>query len=196
MTENELNKNIHLLFPTVIYREENFLPKHVVKKYKKLILNDTCENGGKTWLSKIRNSNKTHDLSTDPNFQELHEKINDRIQFLSSAMKFNRKLNCQGSWFNIYKKYDYQEVHHHGDTVLSCVYFVKSNEKSSFLVLYNPTEIFDGNIGYTEGNELNWSNYKIPPIKNSLVIFRSYLKHCVAQHMDKSLRITISGNYM
>jgi len=193
MIENNLYKNLSTLFPTLIYREENFLPKSLMKKYKKLILNDPCENGGKGWIAKLRNSNQTHDLSKDPNFLELHDKILDRANFYSNVFKFSRDLQWQGSWFNVYKKYDYQEIHNH-NSVLSCVYFLKCNEKSSSLVLYSPTNDFEGNIDYTEFNNFNHSTFFIPAIKNSLVIFRSHLKHCVAQHMDKSLRITISGN--
>ena len=52
MIENNLYKNLSTLFPTLIYREENFLPKSLMKKYKKLILNDPCENGGQGWIAK------------------------------------------------------------------------------------------------------------------------------------------------
>ena len=51
-------------------------------------------------------------------------------------IKYQNKYRCKEGWFNIYKKYDYQEFHDHGKSTLSAVYFLKSNPKKSSKIYF------------------------------------------------------------
>jgi uncharacterized protein (TIGR02466 family) len=188
-------KNFVQLFPTTIYVEDNVLPKKTLKKYEDLILNNTCENGGENWYAKIRNSMSTYNLIHDENFSDLISIVNDRIKKFADTLESKQDYTCTWSWFNVYEKNDYQEIHHHTNCTFSGVFFLKTNENSSPLIVLNPSEHFNGDFEFKTPNDLNIQNYRIFPNQNRLVLFRSYLKHMVPKHESYEKRITIAFNF-
>ena len=98
-----------------------------------------------------------------------------------------------GSWFNIYKTGDYQEVHQHHSNILSAVYFLKSNPNFSPLLFYSN---FTDMQGISKNNNVSMNtmvNYKAIP--GRLIVFRSYVPHCVEKHKDTEDRISIAYNF-
>jgi hypothetical protein len=103
------------------------------------------------------------------------------------------KINKTESWFNIYKKGDYQEIHQHTNTIISAVYFLKSNQKSSSLI-FRPPFIDQLDVKKTNNFCCN-GNIEYKPIPGRLIVFRSFVPHCVPQHKDNQDRITLSYNF-
>ena len=88
------------------------------------------------------------------------------------------------SWFVIYKSKSQQELHTHGDSMFTSVYFVKSpklnNDNEGKLVIYNRVSEYDG-----------IRRYMIKPKPGRLVIFPSSYPHNVFPHYSKDDRMTI-----
>ena len=101
------------------------------------------------------------------------------IDILNIEYPFVRERNQNFSfsqfWGNVYRIGDYAIEHDHLFSIFSIVYFLKSKINDSPLIfLPNITSIL--------------------PEEGKLVIFPSYIKHKVPEHISKDTRITLSGN--
>ena len=112
---------------------------------------------------------------------------------MKHIIKFKINHKQTDSWFNVYSKGDYQDVHQHFNYVLSAVYFLKSNPNYSPLI-FRPNYFDHFDIDKTEGVSTN-SDVLYKAVPGRLVIFRSFLPHCVGKHKDDNDRITLAYNY-
>jgi len=186
---------IEYWWPTEIGFYDN--PNH-----KKLKLINFCydiqknnKSGGKGWVSNetYNTSNNVFQVHKNKKFKKLHEWILEAVKKYINQVKLKFKINETESWFNIYKKGDYQEIHHHHNTVISAVYFLKSNEKSSPLI-FKPTFLDQLDLKKINSHCYN-SNVRYKAIPGRLVVFRSFVPHCVAKHNDNQDRITLAYNF-
>ena len=187
---------IEYWWPTEIGFYDN--PEH-----DKLNLVDYCyevqsktESGGKDWISSdtYNTSNRKFQPHKDEKFKKLDGWIKEQIKnyITETNLAYEITEEQTDSWFNIYKKGDFQEIHDHLSYVLSAVYFLKSNPEFSPLT-FRPNFLDHLAIGKTQGLCTNCNvNYSATP--GRLVVFRSYLPHCVEKHKDNEDRISIAYN--
>jgi hypothetical protein len=129
------NITIEQWYPNLIgycdYSEHTKIEKNLVKEC--LSLSSKTKKGGENWISnKTYTTLNTYNILENKKFTKLNEWIFNKVLAYSTHLKYKDKYKCIGGWFNIYKKYDYQEFHDHGENTLSAVYFLKSNpDKSS-----------------------------------------------------------------
>ena len=88
------------------------------------------------------------------------------------------------SWFNIYKKGDYQELHAHAPDDISTIHMVKGSKESAY------TYFKDFQLDSLPGSQSR--EYFS---EGQLLIFPSFLLHGVSQHQLEEERITIASNY-
>ena len=97
-------------------------------------------------------------------------------------------------WINVSPKNGFQEYHTHNafgqSFILSGALYIQSNNNSGDLMLKNPilnfTNIFpDCNIT---------SDIRIPPLEGTIVLFPSFLPHCVLPNLNSQKRVSISWN--
>ena len=170
--------------------------------HKELNLNDYCykiqsktESGGQDWISKetYNTSNEKFEPHKNYKFKKLNSWITKQIDNYIAETGILFKPKRHESWFNIYEKGDYQEAHVHTPSILSAVYFLKADDKSSPLIFISPFGDQSG-IRKTKGISLN-VNIEYAAVPGRLVIFRSYLPHCVGKHHGDDDRITLAYNY-
>jgi hypothetical protein len=98
-------------------------------------------------------------------------------------------------WINMYKKGDYQGAHRHmypNNIKYSLVYFAKYNPDTDAKLMF-------GNPNTTElilmSGEIKIIEKKFIPVnEGEVILFPSYLPHCVEKHESDTERITVSGN--
>ena len=172
-------------------------------KHNELNLIDYCyeiqaktESGGKGWISEdtYNTADGMYQPHLDLKFKELNEWINKSVTQYIQETKIDFEFKECQSWFNIYKKGDYQEVHVHPNSILSAVYFLKSNEKCSSLIIQTPFQD-QRDIRKVDGSVSTGSSIEYNPVPGRLVVFRSYMPHCVGKHQDDEDRITLAHNY-
>jgi len=157
-------------------------------------IKETVSSGGQDWISNktYNTSNHQYTVHDKSKFKNLNnwilEKVNDYI--IETKMVYS--VRSIDSWFNIYKKGDYQEVHDHIGNIISCVYFLKSDKDSSQLVFSSNFKDYQG-IVISDKNGFN-NNVSYPAIQGNLIVFRSFVPHCVQQHKSDNDRITIAYN--
>ena len=188
---------IILTFPSSFYISENLLDNNMVldlqKKSKKI--EEQYPKGGENWKCNTYNTLGTFELSNDAHFKILLNKIEEKVFEFTKAHGSNYKYKVKESWLNIYKNNDYQEFHHHSGYTFSAVYFLKSSEKCAKIVFENPTEPdMLPVIGIKQHNDLSFKDYSFNPIQNSLIIFRSYMRHMVELQSVDFERISVAVN--
>jgi len=157
------------------------------KKYNK---------GGNFWVSTdtYNTSDNVYDLTKDEKFEKLNNFVNSCIEKFINESGIIFKVSNSNGWFNVYEKGDYQEFHDHNGYVISAVYFLKSEKNSSKLFFSAPFKdqynINHKHLGFNINAPLFYES-----IPGRLVIFRSYLSHCVEKHKLKNKRITLAYNF-
>ena len=191
-----MNKII-MAFPSSFYVSENLLNNNMVldlqKKAKEI--EKKHPKGGENWKCNTYNTLGTFELSNDAHFKILLDKIEEKVFEFTKAHGSNYKYKIQGSWINIYKTNDYQEFHTHPESTFSAVYFLKSSEKCAKIVFENPTEpdmlpVKD----IKQYNNISFKTYSFNPIQNSLIIFRSHIRHMVELQTINFERISVAVN--
>tara|TARA_R110000737_G_scaffold349461_1_gene385719 strand:- start:26 stop:604 length:579 start_codon:yes stop_codon:yes gene_type:complete len=184
-------------FPSSFYLAENLMDEHSVLKLqnKSLQIQSQGNKGGDNWLCDTYNTLGAYDLGQDKDFKPLLDTIEDKVFEFTKAHNSNHKYPIKESWLNIYKEKDYQEYHYHADCTFSAVYFLKSNKNCAKIFFENPAEPDMKPIKEITGqNELTFKNCHFIPVQNSLLIFRSYMRHMVEKQKTDFERITIAVN--
>ena len=154
--------------------------------------------GGQEWISNetYNTSNDMFHIHKDKKFEKINDwayrAVNDYI--VNTKLDFSINHNYIDSWFNIYKKGDYQDTHNHHNYVISAVYFLKSNPDYSPLT-FRPTFLDQLDVGKTKGVNSTNGNVDYKAIPGRLVVFRSFVPHLVGKHKSNKERITLAYNF-
>lgn len=191
---------IDRFFPTLIGFYDN--PNHKVLEKNAINrcfeLEKITQKGGDNWLSKSTyNTIGTYNIWEDEKFKGINEFVEESIQqYLKDTKIKEESLNktpCD-AWFNIYKKGDYQEYHHHGDSLISAVYFLKGTNKSAKIHFKSPIHDMIA-PHYEEYTPDNYQRVFYEPRPGLLLVFRSYLEHSVEKQMNDEHRISLAYNF-
>jgi uncharacterized protein (TIGR02466 family) len=190
--------NIPRLFPTLLGISQD--PNHgsyansLVDKC--LQLSETIKSGGEKWVSKdTYNTMGSHDLFQDKDFTPINDFVVKSVKEFCGEIKVDiNEVVTANSWFNIYRKGDYQEYHNHNPCFLSVIYYLKTPKDGAKLFIKNP---FDDMLlpQYKESTIDNNTIWEILPKEGMLLIFRSHLEHCVEKHMQNDPRISLAYNF-
>jgi len=97
------------------------------------------------------------------------------------------------SWVNYTKKGESHHKHFHKNSILSAVFYVKSNMNSGNIVFYkNETGPWD--IPASNYNDYNTTKSSMPVGDLDLVVFPSYLMHSVEPVTTEETRISLALN--
>ena len=179
----------------VLTPEENDLL--IAKVYK---LRDTFGAGNTTdWLSGTRSPDNCYNQSNVAQYLEfklLVERVTHCVHELARSYGSDDPYYCTEGWYNIYQSNRYQEYHVHPNSIFSAVYFAKSGEDSQGLHIKRPDH--GGMIppkNKKRDTEYNQEVIIAPPQERTVIIFRSYLEHCVPPSTLKSDRVTVALNF-
>jgi len=193
-----MNDQITTFFPQAFFNSINLLEKDYLIKLQKLSLDikNKYECGGKNWLLKPYNTLDTYDLTKDKNFKLLFDKIEEKVFLFAKAHKSDNFYKVKESWLNVYNKNDQQEFHYHADCTFSAVFFLKTSKDCAKIIFENPTEPdMKPILNIKEFNTLNYKTCFFEPTENSLLIFRSYMRHMVEKQQTDFNRITVAVNF-
>ena len=142
----------------------------------------------------------TDNMHTLPQFREITE-------LLFKAQFDIYKQECLDSepflgnmWANINPPGGYNRPHMHPNSLWSGVYYVKTPENCGHLKVEDPKSVALMSMPRRkEGSELPsylWREVHYKPIAGRLIMFPSWLNHCVDPNMSNDIRISISFNFM
>jgi len=181
-----------ILFPTfVIYKDNpNAVTDSIINFSRNLIL----ENKDKPFHSDCYSTvNTLGNVFDYREFDAIKENVIDCLNayLQRTRIKKNRlKFSC--SWLNLYNKHGYQDLHMHTNSMLSGVFYIKS-EGNKDLVFQSPSHFFQPIIPeYEELNLENCSNVEYNSNVGRCFIFPSHLMHKTLPATSE--RISLSFN--
>jgi uncharacterized protein (TIGR02466 family) len=188
---------IQMWFPTSIYVEENIVSDEendsFITEIEKLKSKITV--GGRNWNTDVYNTCDTYDLRKNKILKNLCKKIEEHTNIFANSFNSQHNYKITDCWFNYYNKNDFQETHHHANSIFSAVYFFSNPTNSGKLSFENPIEpdmLPLKNI--TEINNLNCLGCDYTPAPKTLIIFRSNIRHMVSRGNNIEPRITAAFN--
>ena len=190
--------NIVTYFPQTFFNSLNLLEKDylIELQNKAFIIKTTEKKGGENWTFRPFNTCGTYDLLKDKDFKILLDKITDKTHKFVKEYNTDYVYHIKEAWLNVYNKNDAQEMHCHGGSTFSAVFFLKSSDECANLIFENPTEPdMLPVIGIKKENHLTYKKCWVKPVENSLVIFRSYMRHMVEKQKKDFNRMTIAVNF-
>ena len=181
--------------PDVLTPEENDI---LISKVYQL---RTVFGAGNTqdWLSGTRspdNCYKQSNIAEYLEFKPLVERITQCVHELAREHGSDDDYFCTEGWYNIYSSNRYQEYHVHPNSIFSAVYFMKSGDDSQGLHIKRPD--YGGMLPPKNKKRDTPFNQEViiaPPQERTVIIFRSYLEHCVPPSSLKTDRVTVALNF-
>ena len=189
---------INLYFPTPIYIETDLFDAKQNQIWNERLykLQETVESGGKGWEGNTYTTHAEFDLRTDEVFSPLLESVAEHVKNFTHAHKSNYQHECASAWGNINPQGTWQEYHAHPSSVFSAVYYPKVPEGSGSIVFENPLVPDMMPVQHIEErDDMTFERISYQPKEGMLVIFRSYIQHCVRQGTNTEDRISIALNY-
>ena len=184
---------VHNLWPIPVY-QNNILVK---EKWKVLVKS----------LDYERTHNDNSDISSDRyvlnSIPDLKLEIEDHCErYVRKYLKINNtaKFYLQNSWSNIHGPNEQSQIHHHGNSLLSGVFypiFPKNSGNISFHKSSLYTNVFHSSflLDFDEDTHINCSQYQLELSEGIIVIFPSHLEHSVEQNMSEQQRYSIAFNF-
>jgi len=184
---------VHNLWPIPIY--DSYIP--VKDEWKNKIIN----------LEYVRTHVNNSDISKDRNIlnslPDLKKELENHCELFVRKflrIKNNAKFYLLNSWSNLHSTNESSQIHYHGNSLLSGVYypiFPKNSGDISFFKTGSHTNIFHQSIRfeYDEDTHVNTEMYKLQSDEGKVVIFPSHLEHKVEKNLSKEKRYSIAFNF-
>jgi len=135
------------------------------------------------------------DILKEDKFKDLNKWVEKIVNAHGNLIGYS-KLKAVSGWFNVYYKYDFQEFHSHSMHHLSCIYFLKSNiEKDAKVFFASPIYDVAKKPQSNETNPITWDKVLFKPAQGTLIIFPSWLRHCVERQESDGPRISVAYNF-
>lgn len=190
--------NLDFYFPTPVWWEDTTLNNtEILKLCNQLRTEDPIgrkisNNGG--WQSKDFKPTQYNEFNEfDKVVTQISQQCLEDYGYVSGAYK----LEMLNMWFNINTEKDSNQIHTHGGSFISGVYYVQAETSQSELIFYkNFTEDYiitsAGDIEHY--TPISGATCRYPPKTGRLVLFPSYVPHGVLPSTSKEDRISLAFN--
>jgi len=187
----KLKAEIHTLFPTTVYRN------NINRKFTKQELN-FLQLSKKNIRKNIGNSSTNQSYILENNqFKNLKKDILFYINdYCENFLKINSKKikpYITQSWLNFTNVNEFHHLHHHHNSFISGVFYVKS-KKDVDKIHFAEDNKYLLRPEYTEFNIYNSEDWWLPTETGDVLLFSSKLKHYVRHKEDTNERISLAFN--
>lgn len=185
---------IEALFPTLIcYKDFGKPDKKIINYVKDIALKHKDNPFDVPCYSTVQTYNE---IIKDAQLEQIKKNILHVIGAFCAARKLETKdLELFESWANLYEKDGYQDLHHHHGSLISGVYYLKSEGKKD-LVFQDPSHFFIPDIPrFSELNINNASKVKYNTYEGRCIVFMSSLMHRTIPATQERLSISFNVRY-
>ena len=168
------------LFPSnirIVYNEEG---KNIAKflKYTSFNYNDS-----NVW----NNQNKY--------IQQLKTYIEkESVEYINRYIP-ETSIHLGRGWVQLYKTGQNIDIHHHGYSLLACVFYVSVPENGGDLILVDPRgSVIEYNI-FSQESAFNATSARFIPKEGALIFFPGYMLHYTERNLSNDNRICIAANF-
>ena len=185
---------INQLWPIPLF-EGNFLISENIKQkfYNEEFERMPNENGAFSVNKYILNSLE---------YEEVRNKIMSCVNaYVHSFLKVsdNVKFYLQNSWVVKHKSNDWGQPHSHGNSLLSGVYYLNTDNQSGNILLHKPgsyTNVFHQStrLPFDEVDNINCETWNIKPNNGDILLFPSHLVHSIEKNKSNIIRYALAFN--
>lgn len=191
--------HLNQIFPVPIY--ENMVGDDTIQKEFDILISQLKENGEFKlnsvsecqFLSDATFTENLFDTGKLEHFKEvLQQNIKQYIKFVVPDYVTNRNYDFRidSSWLTLNHRNHYSHAHHHGDSDISGVYYVKTNGEDGELVFENPNRLVSTSYLLNTWQE---SMHHKPEV-GKLILFPGWMVHRVEKNLTDNERISFSFN--
>jgi uncharacterized protein (TIGR02466 family) len=130
-------------------------------------------------------------------FQPIIDSIGNELAELYRMYGIKLPARLDNLWFNINRRYNYNATHvHQGSFFSGTVYFKVPNNSGK--IVFDRPDSSSWCFPVETSNERNWQTYSIDPTKQNVILFPSYIPHCVEQNItldEDDERISMAFNF-
>ena len=189
------NCDIGLLFPAPVYvsQVDNFKDiQNEIRSYIRGVkFESTPPDWGPTHLisDPTFSSNILKDLNIFSTELRVHvERYCKSLWRRPIPNDYSADYSCVGSWFALFKKGHYGQIHCHPGCDISGVYYYKTNGNDGGIFFESP------NLAAHMSNLFSPIRYTPDPLEGKIILFPSWLPHGVMTNDTHNQRISISFN--
>ena len=183
---------VHNLWPIPVYQSEIKTKDEWKEKIISLKYNRT----------NIGNSDISEDRNILKDMPDLKSKIDFHLEnYIRKYLHIKKELNFYmlNSWVNIHRPNDWSQIHNHGNSLISGVYYPIFPKDSGHIQFHksNRINLFDQCImmEYDEDTIVNAGRYQIDVSEDLIVLFPSHLEHSVNKNISNKNRYSLAFNY-
>lgn len=195
-----LNLICNSIFQTPIFLEglEGLTDREGLYEYISRCCDESVDKDWYFTASKFEFVQSRRNLHKEKKLESLCDAIYKTIDNVCDIYQYPRKEykpEITEMWGNRQKPGTHFKTHAHYNNIFSGVFYLNEDENFPCLKLFRPVEsTFDlFKDGY---NEFNQGSYSVPTKKDGLVVFPSWLTHCVDTNETDTDRLGISFNVM
>jgi uncharacterized protein (TIGR02466 family) len=127
-------------------------------------------------------------------FKNLFAFVNQSIEeYIREVYQSTQKLRVTQSWLNKMQPDKEHMFHYHPNSVLSGVFYLKSDGTAPLILINERKDQYQLSLD-GPGNKYTHSSYEFPSTEKTLLLFPSYIRHCVARNTSNQDRISLSFN--
>jgi len=123
---------------------------------------------------------------------------NEASKFFKELTKLDLPFIHSTSWLNSASKYDFSNVHHHGNSFLLGVYYLKAKKDCGNLILHDPrgAKNWIAGIETSKGFSMGGRDfYSYEPKEGELILFPAYISHNVNPNFSDDVRVSLAINF-
>jgi uncharacterized protein (TIGR02466 family) len=189
--------NRELYFATPIY----------VKDVGTLEFNAQLEQNIINWSRQDKGVQKTNvngwhsptDMHLKPEYKMLVDLLHQAQHFIYNDELLDNEPFLGNMWANINPPGGYNRAHTHPNSLWSGVYYVKAPINSGHLKVEDPKPSINISRPRRKQGQLPkhlWNEVHFEPIAGRLIMFPSWLNHCVDTNQSNDIRISVSFNFL
>jgi uncharacterized protein (TIGR02466 family) len=134
-----------------------------------------------------------------PEYKMLVDLLHQAQHFIYNDELLDNEPFLGNMWANINPPGGYNRAHTHPNSLWSGVYYVKAPINSGHLKIEDPKPSINISRPRRKQGQLPkhlWNEVHFEPIAGRLIMFPSWLNHCVDTNQSNDIRISVSFNFL
>ena len=189
--------NRELYFATPIYVKDIGTPEFNLQ-LEQNIINWSRQDKG-VQKTNVNGWHSPTDMHLKPEYKMLVDLLHQAQHFIYNDELLDNEPFLGNMWANINPPGGYNRAHTHPNSLWSGVYYVKAPINSGHLKVEDPKPSINISRPRRKQGQLPkhlWNEVHFEPIAGRLIMFPSWLNHCVDTNQSNDIRISVSFNFL
>ena len=183
-------------FPTIIYAKDVELDNRLFER-EVLAWADKDKGVKRTNMNGWHSTTNMHQI---PVFKSLVDELFKMQMEIYKEELLSREPIIGNMWANINPPGGYNRPHIHPNSHFSGVYYIKAPQDSGEIVFNDPRSaahmVMPDRVKDIKPPSHLWREVRVSPLEGRMLMFPSWLWHCVEPNESNDIRISVSFNFI